>query len=59
MAKPNTSASDAINIANQAIDRQAGGVGQQAKATRAELDASLQQSDAKADALKRKSSGTA
>jgi hypothetical protein len=49
MTKPNftnTDATPAHNVANEAIDSQAGGVGKQAKATRAELDRAMADSDA-------------
>jgi hypothetical protein len=47
--KPNftdTSATPAHNVANAAIDKQAGGAGEQAKATRAELDSKMAETDA-------------
>jgi hypothetical protein len=36
----------AINVANEAIERQAGGAGEQAKETRAELNKALSEADA-------------
>jgi hypothetical protein len=49
MTKPTfttTDASSAINVANEAIDRQAGGAGHHAKETRAELDRTMKGVDA-------------
>jgi len=42
----NTDATDDINVANDSIDRQAGGAGEQAKATRAELNRTMTKTDA-------------
>jgi hypothetical protein len=49
MTKPNftnTDATPAHNVANEAIDSQAGGAGEQAKATHTELDRAMAVSDA-------------
>ena len=54
----NSNATDAINVANDAIDRQAGGACEQAKATRAELDRAMAVSDAAAKDTANKGSGT-
>ena len=50
----NTNARDAINVANDSIDRQAGGAGHQAKDTRAELHRTMAETDA---AIRKQSSG--
>jgi hypothetical protein len=42
----NTNAIDAINTANEAIDRQTGGAGEQVKATRAEMANAMSEADA-------------
>jgi hypothetical protein len=52
--KITTDATHAINIATEAIDRQAGGAGHQAKETRAELNRTMGETDA---AIRKQQSG--
>ena len=56
--KVTTDATDAINVANEAIDRQAGDAGGQAKATRAELNNAMSEADAAIRKQQGGSSGT-
>jgi hypothetical protein len=53
-----TDALDAINVANEAIDSQAGGAGEQARKTRAELDSTMAKTDAAIKNTASKGSGT-